>query len=157
MTTTTIHSILELDREIDTDIIVFVPEGNVIPNGTLDRLETEAFVASSTFCWLQVHNYLWWTNRKASSMLDVFDKITMGHRGAEEQKAYLRVRYSRTLKGCKWFAMRREEWNGFVEWAKPIKGQLEYDFVQYGEGVYSEELFEPLLLVLMNMFFVMGR
>lgn len=122
MTQTIIHSLLDIEKPIDTDILVYVKEGKELPKDALDRLTTQPIVASKTFCPLTVKYHLDFNG--ADYILPLFEKEVLSNQPKEIQEAYKKVIHSFFIKGEEWFIMIQKEYNDFVSWMLPMKNHM---------------------------------
>lgn len=106
MTQTTIHILLDIEKPIDTDIVVYIKDGKEVPKDALDKLTTQSVVASKTFCPLTVKYHL--DFERADYILPLFEKEVISHQPIEIQNAYKKVITRFSLKGEDWLVMTKE-------------------------------------------------
>lgn len=53
---------------------------------------------------------------------------------------------------CRWFAMTKEEWNRFVEWATPMIEEYNNSILVHDHYHHHIDIFDSLLYVFLNMY-----
>lgn len=150
MTQTIIHSLLDIEKPIDTDVLVYVKEGKELPKDALDKLSRQSIVESKTLCPLTVKYHLDFNG--ADYILPLFEKEIISHQPIEILEAYKKVIRSFFFKGKDWFVMNKIEFNDFITWMQPIKDDLIDVIEQHNRGQYENKIINDIVLVLINMF-----
>ena len=151
MTTTNIHSLVEMLQPIDTDIIVCNSTGKDLPNRVLDKVSKNGFVHNTSFMPF-TGNLCLSLDPAESGYQKILEEDVISKQTLEIQKAYKKTIHSFRLKGYRWFAMTKEQWNHFVEWVTPLSEDYRKSTMVHDHYHHNIDIFDSVLFVFLNMY-----